>query len=656
MTETTDGRPTSVTGGVGGRADETPTAGRTTSDGATDTVSAPDRVLYALFARHADQSRHVADRKRYRGADLRVGFDVYLARAYGLSWLVGLLLFAGTLPVVNGLLPVVAEWHPAVAAVPGGLARLTPLERATARPWVAASVAGLAGAAGKGLTVRLASTYLRARVVARRSRIRRSLPGVARYLHALSSGSDGPRAMLRRVAESGAYGEAGRSIGRALNTARLTGSLQRGLARVARDTPSREALAPFLLQFREHAAQGEDALADYLQLESRMLGHRRERASDRNADMMELLAELFVVLLVVPALLVVILTVMSVLAPELSAPVHTPVGRTTKRALVSYGAAAFVVCVGAVAAAVVESLRPADRRVAHEVPADPSAVVTTAPTNPASAAVVCLAPAVAVAGGLWRVGVRPVDTLLLGYAAFAVPVGLVALRRGRRDDAKDREIKDFVHAVSGHVGLGRPLPQAVEHVARDVELGPLGPDVDDLAFNLNHTGRTDEDLRAAALDRFVERVGTPLAARTVGLVTGALDAGSDAEAVFETLQTEVGRLYHEKRALRSNMAVHVAIGWTTALLVVGIVLAVSTQVVESFAQLSTLSDAGSVSLDPTAVDPQRARRRFYVVTQATVLASGWFAGAADRGRYATLLHSGLLVVVTYVAFAVVSST
>ena len=53
-------------------------------------ASAFDRVLYALFARHADDRRHVRDRKRYRGTDLRLSFDVYLSRVYGLSWAVAL--------------------------------------------------------------------------------------------------------------------------------------------------------------------------------------------------------------------------------------------------------------------------------------------------------------------------------------------------------------------------------------------------------------------------------------------------------------------------------------------------------------------------------------------------------------------------------------
>ncbi|MEF8857013.1 MAG: hypothetical protein V5A16_06275, partial [Haloplanus sp.] len=69
----------------------------------TGYTSSLDRVLYALFARHADDRRHVRDRKRYRGTDLRLSFDVYLARVYGLSWAVALLVTLPTLVVAATL-------------------------------------------------------------------------------------------------------------------------------------------------------------------------------------------------------------------------------------------------------------------------------------------------------------------------------------------------------------------------------------------------------------------------------------------------------------------------------------------------------------------------------------------------------------------------
>lgn len=612
-------------------------SGGTDAD-AGERLSVPDRALYALFARHADAGRHRADRRRYRGTDLRTSFDVFLARTYGLSWLLGACW-------------AVVGWGAATVGL--RLVTLPAPLAAAPRPLLAVLVGLAAGATGKHAAVRLAGLYLRWLANARRTDIERTLPGAVRYLHVLASGSDGPREMLRRVAATGAYGETAVAFRTVLNTAALAGSLDEGLRRVARDTPSRDLLAPFLLKFDEHADQGERELANYLSMESRMLGHRRDRARQRAEGFLELLAEVFMVLLVLPALLVIVLTVMAVIAPGLSATVATPLGPTTVRGAVVYASAAFVVVAGLGASLVVAGLRPPGQTVAYERPDGALATLASALRNPESAAAVLFGPGLAVGGALFRAGLDPVTVALGAYAAYGVPVGLVGVRRARRDDAKDRELKDFVHAVSGHVNLGRPFPEAVELVASDVDLGALNEDVADLALNLGLTTEPGEaSTRGAALERFVDRVGTPLAEQTVGLVAGALAAGSDAGTVFDTLQTEVGRLYHEKRKLRSAMLVYVAVGWTTALLVVGITVAVGLRVFDGFAQLSALSESTGYLLEASAVDLDRARYRLYVVTQATMLGSGWFAGVASRGRYEALLHSGILVVICYAVFAV----
>ena len=640
--------------------------------GSGDDLSVIDTGLYTLFARHADQRRHAVDRKRYRGTALDTSFEVYLARTYGVSWLAYLAVFVPLLLVVSALSPAVIAFVDAllVSVLPFTTVGLTTVPRL----WLAAAVAGVAAIGAKYATVRLGGLYLRWLASARRTEIERTLPGAVRYLNALSTGSDDARGMIAKTAATDAYGATAVSLRKVANTARLTGSLDVGLRRVARDTPSRDLLAPFLLKFREHANQGEDALSNYLRMEGRMLRYRQKRSRKRAEGYLELLSELFIVVLVLPALLVIVMTVMSVLAPGLSRPVTTPVGSVSTRVVVVYGSAAFVVMVGLAGAATVENLRPADQRMSYGRPGTVLGTLASATTNPASASVVLAVPALAVGLLLFTSGVSPINVVMLAYVAFAVPVGSVAVRRARIDDAKDREIKDFVHAVSEHVSLGRPFPDAVAAVARDVDLGALNDDVADLAFNLSLTTTADPgldasksgapaelvgrssgtegaaDLRTAALERFVDRIGTPLAEQSVGLVTGALNAGSDAEPVFETLQTEVGRLYHEKQALRSAMLVYVAVGWTTALLVVGIVVAVNTQVIDGFAQLSELSGASGFALDAGAVQPDRERFRFYVVTQATMLASGWFAGAASRGPYEALLHSGLLVSTCYVVF------
>ena len=623
--------------------------------------SVVDRVLYALFARHASDRRHDADRKRYRGTALGTGFETHLSRVYGLSWVACVAVAAPSLLVAASVAPDL------LAAVDTRIGARSPVSIGSlSADRVAVAVAGLAGLLAKRATIRLGGLHLRWLTATRRTDIERTLPPAVRYLELLAAGSDGPREMVEKAAANDAYGGTATSLRKALNAARLAGSLDEGLRRVARDTPSRELLAPFLLKFRKHAATGDAALAEFLRTERRMLAHRQDRARKRARRFLELLTELFVLVLVLPALLVIAATALTVVVPELLPPVDTPVGVVPTRAVVLYGAVAFLVAIGLAGAVAVGTLRPPNQRASYDLPATPRKVLASAGRNPASAAVVCAPPAVLLALALALAGYTLVNVGLLSYAAFAVPVGAVAGRRTRIDDARDRELADFVHAVSGHVAQGRPFPAAVEAVARDADLGVLDDDVADLAFALRSTtatGGTDgtkdagnaappappTDVREAAIDRFVDRVGTPLAEGTLGLVTGALNAGSDADAVFETLRIEVGRLYSEQRALRSSMHPYVAVGWAAAALVAAVVAAVNTQVIDA-ARLAGLAGATDLVTEPETVHPDLERFRLYVVTQATMLASGWFAGTASRGRYAALLHSGLLVGLCYVVF------
>ncbi|MEF8838413.1 MAG: type II secretion system F family protein [Haloarculaceae archaeon] len=614
-----------------------------------------DTGLYALFSRHADSARHRQDRRRYRAARLETSFDLFIARVYGIAWATslgaGAVILIGTLALPASVVDTVATFLEAGVPLLNRVALPAP-----PAPLLALLGAALVGVLTRRLVLLLGSRYLQMAARARRSAIEQTLPGAVRYLRVLASGTNDQRELLRRVSKQPAYGATADALRRALNRASLTGSVDDGLSMVARETPSRNLLGPFLLKFREHAAQGGDSLEGYLKMEGRLLSHRQERVHERASGFLELVAELFVVLLVFPALGVLILTMASVLAPGLSEQVATPLGAVSIRTLLVYACVVLVLAIGAGASFAVAHIRPTDRATpTYSRPEGAGQLLGTAAWNPASAVVVVTPVAVLLGGLLVALGYRLPNVLLLTYAGIGIPVGLVALRRARRDDAKDREIRDFVHAVSGHVSLGRPFPAAVERVADEVDLGALQPDVDDLAFNLGLTVSADEeedDVRTAALDRFVDTVGTPLAAQTIGLVTGALDAGSDSEDVFETLETEIGRLYHERKSLRSRLLVYVAVGWTTALLIVGIVLAVNATVLDGFAQLSSVADVGSsMSMDPDAVDPARDRFRFYVVVQGTVIASGWFAGVASRGRYEALLHSGLLVLLTYLIFA-----
>jgi flagellar protein FlaJ len=175
-----------------------------------------DRLAYALFASRADTRRHERDRRVYRGTNLSIAFDLYVARLHAAGWLLavlgsGLVVALGTaLPhgVVESALESLLRRLGGIGSGSGTLPADLPLAR---RSVVAAAAAvGIVAAAGiRAGVVYAGGRYLRWLSAARRSDIARTLPGAVRYLHVLASGSDGRRAMLRRVANTDAYGETG---------------------------------------------------------------------------------------------------------------------------------------------------------------------------------------------------------------------------------------------------------------------------------------------------------------------------------------------------------------------------------------------------------------------------------------------------------------
>lgn len=193
-----------------------------------------DRLVYALFSRHADRPRHERDRERYRGAALAIDFETYLARVYGGSWLVGVGVGIGLLAVGLVFLPgIPAAFEQFVTAVIPGEDHPVPVSSTA----LFVAGVGIVGTAAKRLTIAVGVGYLRWRANARRAAIERTLPGAVRYLRLLAAGSGDKAAMLEQVAERSAYGETARSFERVLETAALAGSLDTGLRSVARRTP-----------------------------------------------------------------------------------------------------------------------------------------------------------------------------------------------------------------------------------------------------------------------------------------------------------------------------------------------------------------------------------------------------------------------------------
>lgn len=595
-----------------------------------------DRVLLWAFGRHAGRGRNATLRKRYRATARSPPFERFVSRLYALSW-VAFLLGAGLALVGVGHLP-----HPVHSAIVDGVAALPILSKGAVDRVFDPTLAVAAGALARQATFRGAIALLDRQIARRRRRIERSLPRTVRFMHVLASGTTDVATLLAHVADrERAFGETARAFDRILGTRDVVGSVDGAVRIVARDTPSRQTLAPFLLTMRSRAREGPDAVGRFLHLESRMLARRDARRTGTAKRYLGSVLRLFVALLVLPVVAVIVIGVATGVGGW--TPVPTPlVARWIREQVVlSPASAILVLALGALTTALVYLLRPPNYRWSrYQSSTTLRGILGTSHRNPANALVV-LGPVAAVLA-LWSVtrGTQPFTAVTLGYVVVALPVGLVDWRRARIDAAKDRHLPEFIHEIAHQVHLGRSFTEAVEHVAADQRLGPLDHDVANLAFDLR-VAPNDRPIRAAALDRFVDRIGTPLAERTVGMIAGALDAGSRTAAAFEALQTEAGRLYHEERAVRDELPVVMAVGWAASLLVVGVVVAVN---------VAALGTTDPVGRSAVVAGGGSGPPAFYLLTQATVLSSGWFAGVAGRGVFEGLFHSGALVLVTYLAF------
>ena len=603
-----------------------------------------DTALYRVFGRHVERRRNGVMQTRFRSVGTGLAFEEYVVRLYALSWVA----FVAAATTGGYLLADVLELL-APIGVPGTqdlLGRSLTIGRT---PLVLGGGLLLGGFArwSTFLASRGVLEYLARR---RRTQIEHTLPGAVRYLHVLAAGTTDPRRLFEGVAdEAEIHGETARSFESILAIAELTGSFETGLRQVARDTPSRDVFAPFLLTFLERSRNGPESVREFLALESRLLAVRDERSHRRESRYLASVVELFLLLLVAPVVVVLGALGVAIFLPEAPGLSLGPVSLPDLDAIVSTTGGFLVLGLGGLAVAFAFLLRPSGHRWATSRPdTDLVSILRGFGRDPADTFVVLLPVAVGAAGWVLTAGHGLPHALLAGYVTVGFPVGLVDARRARRKAAIDRQLPAFVHAVAERLDRGVPFRTAVEGVASDRDFGALHPAVARLAFDLE-VGTRDEPIRRSALDRFVANVGTSLAGRTIGLAIGALEAGADARTAFAAVQSETGRLVHADRARRSRFPVVIGVGWTVALLIVVILVLVNAMVLDRAATVGAGPIQGVV-VDAARGPGTASRPSFYFVTQAAMLASGWFAGVTGRGAFEGLLHSSALLTMAFLVF------
>ncbi|MFW5965521.1 MAG: type II secretion system F family protein [Halodesulfurarchaeum sp.] len=595
-------------------------------------LDALDRIGYCLLG---VAGPHERERVQFRALMAGIPYETYRIRLELACWTVGVV--AG---VIAGLLTVTTIEANSLTS-----AEAFPLPP-EAMTLLGGALAGFLGVLVARSAVRFGARVLLDVLVARRRRaIEHTLPGAVRYLHVSASGTTDPIRLLGRVAEnSRVHGPTARAFRRIRRRALLTGSVESAIRAEARDTPATDSLAPFLLGFLEARRRGKAALREFLDRESRLLAVEDEQAYHREKRYRRMVLGLFLLLLVGPVLLALGILGAGLFGPAWAPdPMELPVRMD---GTVTAVGSIVVLALGGTAAVFAYLLRPSGHRWARPAPSQHlRTVFRTVAINPTNTVTVLLP----IAGAAVTLGaVNDVESgrLLLGaYVGVAVPAGIVDLRRARRRAALDRALPDFVHDLGERLESGQPLSRAVTELASEVQYGPLDRPVRQLAADLTY-GAGPNGGRKRALERFVGRIGTPFAGRTVGLAIGAIEAGAETRTAVAHLRAETGRLVHADRARRSRYPAVLLVGWSAALLIVAIVVMLNLMVLDAVGPAGPIS---GVTIEPEATNAG-SRPLLYRLTQATMLASGWFAGLSGRGVFEALLHSGVLLTIAFLAF------
>jgi flagellar protein FlaJ len=269
-------------------------------------------------------------------------------------------------------------------------------------------------------------------------------------------------------------------------------------------------------------------------------------------------------------------------------------------------------------------------------------------------ATLLMVPGFVLAAGIALPGLPPtawVHLVCIGALAGLGPYGFYMSREARRIRGIEERFADFLRDVaSGHQG-GLTLPASVMVAARG-EYGPLTPEVQKMAEQLSWNLPFTE-----ALERFAERVDTPLVRRAVNLVLQANRSGGSAIEVLLAASRdarEIKSLENERRLTMSLYTVVIYITYFVFLGVAAVLYAsfVPKLVAASEAAQATQLGAGAVAGIGGATLSLRDFQVFYFMAAIMQgLGDGIVAGLMGTGRAVLgLKHSFLMVLVAYLTF------
>lgn len=249
---------------------------------------------------------------------------------------------------------------------------------------------------------------------------------------------------------------------------------------------------------------------------------------------------------------------------------------------------------------------------------------------------------------------RWVDVLSLGLLASLGPYGFYYAHQASRVRDLEERFPDFLRDVAASRKAGLTLTNSVKIAAKG-EYGALTPDVEKMADQLSWNVSFEE-----ALDRFADRVDTPLVRRATTLINEAGRSGGHVVDVLEAAATDAREIKTLENERRLTMSLYTVVIYIAFLVFLGVAAVLYGQfipeVLASTEGVASQNVGGAASgpigqIGTSGLGLSDYRTFFFVASIAQGLGNGVLAGMMESGRPLNgLKHAFAMVAITLVVF------
>ncbi|HLF16599.1 MAG TPA: type II secretion system F family protein, partial [Candidatus Thermoplasmatota archaeon] len=221
----------------------------------------------------------------------------------------------------------------------------------------------------------------------------------------------------------------------------------------------------------------------------------------------------------------------------------------------------------------------------------------------------------------------------------------------RRIRRMEERFPDFLRDLASSHRGGLTLTAAVQVASRG-EYGPLTPEVQKMADQLRWNVPFAE-----ALERFAERVRTPLARRAVSLILQANKSGGSTTDVLLAAARDAREIKNLENERRLTMSLYTLVIYITFFVFLTVVAVLYNQFVPQIVGSSEAVQAGGAlgqvgGLGGTSVTVEQFQLFYFLAALVQAIGDGVVAGLMGSGKAVLgLRHAFLMVLITYVTFA-----